>query len=42
MFGALILVAIKGTIDLGNAHNANGISVILNSALETNRIEAPM
>lgn len=35
MFGALILVAVKGSIDLG------GADVVFNNALATNRIEAP-
>lgn len=36
MFAALILVAIKGTF------HVNGPEIVLKSALETNRIEAPM
>lgn len=36
MFGALLLVAVKGTMNLG------GSSVVFNSAWETGRIEAPM
>lgn len=36
MFGALILVAVKGTLDLG------GADIVINNAWETNRIEAPM
>lgn len=35
MFGALILVAIKGTIDLG------GPSLLFRSAYESGRLEAP-
>lgn len=35
MFGALILVAVKGSIDLG------GADVVFGNALATNRIEAP-
>lgn len=36
MFGALILVAVKGSLDLG------GPSVVLKNAWDTGRIEAPM
>lgn len=36
MFGALVLVAVKGSIDLG------GADVVFNSAWKTGRIEAPM
>lgn len=36
MFGALVLVAVKGSIDLG------GSNIVFNSAWETGRIEAPM
>lgn len=36
MFGALILVAVKGSMDLG------GPGVVLNNAWHTGRIEAPM
>lgn len=36
MFGALILVAIKGSMDLG------GPDVVFKSAWDTGRIEAPM
>lgn len=36
MFGALIIVAIKGTMDLG------GSSVVFREAWNTGRIEAPM
>lgn len=35
MFGALILVAVKGSIDLG------GADIVFKNALDTNRIEAP-
>lgn len=35
MFGALILVAVKGTMDLGGAH------VVLNSAWQSGRLELP-
>lgn len=35
MFGALILVAVKGSIDLG------GADVVFKNALDTNRIETP-
>lgn len=35
MFGALILVAIKGSIDLG------GAGIVFKNALDTDRIEAP-
>jgi hypothetical protein len=38
MFLALILVAIKGTIDL----KEGGFSYIIDSALESSRLEAPM
>lgn len=36
MFGALLIVAIKGTIDIGGANN------VFREAWNTNRIEAPM
>lgn len=36
MFGALILVAIKGTIDLG------GADIVFDNAWKSGRIEAPM
>lgn len=36
MFGALVLVAVKGTIDLG------GMDIVFNSAWTSGRIEAPM
>lgn len=36
MFGALILVAVKGTIDLG------GADIVMKSAWNTGRLEAPM
>lgn len=35
MFGALILVAVKGSIDIG------GADVVFRNALDTNRIELP-
>lgn len=35
MFGALILVAVKGTIDLG------GSDLVYESAYESGRLEAP-
>ena len=35
MFGALILVAIKGSIDLG------GADIVFRNAVDTNRIEGP-
>lgn len=35
MFGALILVAVKGSIDLG------GADIVFQNALDTDRIEAP-
>lgn len=38
MFGALILVAIKGTIDLKDG----GIETVMENAYRTNRLEAPM
>lgn len=38
MFGALILVAIKGTIDL----REGGVEAVLRDAYETKRLEAPM
>lgn len=38
MFGALILVAVKGTIDL----KGGGIDLVMKSAYETNRLEPPM
>lgn len=36
MFGALLIVAIKGTIDLGGSH------IVFDEAWKTGRIEAPM
>lgn len=36
MFGALVLVAVKGTIDLG------GADIVFNEAWKSGRIEAPM
>lgn len=38
MFGALILVAVKGTMDL----KEGGIDAVFKNAYETNRIELPM
>lgn len=38
MFGALILVAVKGTMDLKDG----GIDSVLSNALKTSRLEAPM
>lgn len=38
MFGALILVAVKGTIDL----KEGGVDVVLSEAYRTSRIESPM
>lgn len=35
MFGAMILICVKGTIDVG------GVGVVFNRALESGRIEAP-
>lgn len=36
MFGALIIVAVKGTMDLG------GSGIVFREAWNTDRIEAPM
>lgn len=36
MFGALIIVAVKGTLDLG------GSGIVFREAWNTGRIEAPM
>jgi hypothetical protein len=36
MFGAIVLVVIKGTIDVG------GLSVVLERNYDSGRIEAPM
>lgn len=36
MLGALVLVAVKGTMEI------NGVGEILDEALKTDRIEAPM
>jgi hypothetical protein len=38
MFGALVLVAVKGTIDLKDG----GFGSVFEYAVRTNRIEAPM
>lgn len=38
MFGALILVAVKGTIDL----KSGGVETVMENAYKTNRLEAPM
>lgn len=38
MFGALILVAVKGTMDL----KEGGFGVVMENAYRTNRLEAPM
>lgn len=38
MFGALILVAVKGTIDL----KEGGIDVVISNAIDTGRLEPPM
>lgn len=38
MFGALILVAVKGTIDLKDG----GFETVIENAYRTNRLEAPM
>lgn len=38
MFGALILVAVKGTIDL----KGGGMEYVFTEAVRTNRIEPPM
>jgi Na+/proline symporter len=38
MFGALVLVAVKGTMDLKDG----GVGVVISNALNTSRLEAPM
>lgn len=38
MFGALILVAVKGTMDL----KGGGIEMVFENAYRTNRLETPM
>ena len=38
MFGALILVAVKGTMDLKDG----GIETVIENAYRTNRLEPPM
>jgi Na+/proline symporter len=38
MFGALVLVAVKGTMDL----KEGGIGFVISNAVNTSRLEAPM
>lgn len=38
MFGALVLVAVKGTMDL----KEGGVETVMSNALKTNRLEPPL